>query len=89
MIIVNDKGIEMEYSLKFSFRTSNKQAEYEACLTGIRMAKELGATTLVNRSDSQLMVSQIRGDYSAKELILHKYLAKIKESLEGIFGFEI
>jgi ribonuclease HI len=66
---------------------SNNQEENEAFLVGIKIAKELRATMLVIRSDSQLMVSQIRGDYSAKEPILQRYLAKVKEILEGIYGF--
>jgi ribonuclease HI len=53
------------------------------------MAKELGASVITIRSDSQLMVSQIKGDYMAKEPILQKYLAKVKESLQGLSGFEI
>jgi hypothetical protein len=53
------------------------------------MAKELGASTITIRSDSQLMVSQIKGDNMAKEPILQKYLAKVKESLHGLSSFEI
>jgi ribonuclease HI len=53
------------------------------------MAKKLGATAITIHSDSQLMVSQIWGDYSTKEPILQKYLAKVKESLQGLSGFEI
>jgi ribonuclease HI len=81
VIIKNDDGIAVEYSLRFAFWTSNNQAEYEACLARIRMAKELGASVITIRSDSQLMVSQIKGDYMANEPILQKYLAKVKESL--------
>jgi ribonuclease HI len=39
MILENSEGLEIEYSLKFDFPASNNQAEYEACLAGIRMAK--------------------------------------------------
>ena len=53
------------------------------------MAKEFGASTITIRSDSQLMVSQIKGDYMAKEPILQKYLAKVKESLQGLSSFQI
>jgi ribonuclease HI len=81
IIIENDDRIVVEYSLKFAFPTSNNQAEYNACLAGIRMANELGATMVIIHSDSQLMVSQVRGEYMAKEPMLQKYLAKVKESL--------
>jgi len=79
----------LEYSLKFQFLTSNNQAEYEACLAGIRMANEMSATTIIICSDSQLVVFQIKGDYQAKELVLQKYLSKVKEILIGLSKFEI
>jgi ribonuclease HI len=89
VIIENDDRIAIEYSLRFAFRTSNNQAEYEACLAGIRMVKELGASVVTIRSDSQLILSQKKGDYMAKEPILQKYLAKVNESIQGLSGFEI
>jgi ribonuclease HI len=86
ILIENDEGVAVEYSLKFEFPNSNNQAEYEACLARIRAAKELGATTITLCSDSQLVVSQIKGDYQAKEPMMQKYIALVKESL---LGFEI
>jgi hypothetical protein len=41
VILENTDGLVIEYSLKFEFPTLNNQAEYEACLAGIRKAKEL------------------------------------------------
>jgi ribonuclease HI len=89
ILIENDEGITVEYSLKFELPTSNNQAEYEACLVGIRAAKELGATAITLCSDSQLVVSQIKGEYQARERLLQRYLAKVKESLLGLSKFEI
>jgi hypothetical protein len=63
ILIENDEGVTVEYSIKFEFPTSNNQAKYEACLAGIRAAKELGATAVTLCSDSQLVVSQIKGKY--------------------------
>ena len=70
ILIENDERITVEYSLKFEFPTSNNQAEYEACLAGIRAEKELGATAITLCSDSQLVVSQIKGEYQAREPLL-------------------
>jgi hypothetical protein len=46
ILIENEEGVAVEYSLKFEFPTSNNHAEYEACLAGIRAAKELGAIAI-------------------------------------------
>jgi len=79
----------IEHSLRFDFPTSNNQAEYEACIAGIRMAREIGAKAITICSNSQLVVSQIRGDYSAKEPMLQKYLSKVRELLLDFVKFEI
>ena len=76
VILENTDGLLIEYSLKFEFPTSNNQAEYEACLAGIRMEKELGANVVTFCSDSTLVVSQFKGEYQAKEPIMQKYLAR-------------
>jgi ribonuclease HI len=88
-LIENNEGITVEYLSKFEFPTSKNQAEYEACLVGIRAAKQLGATAITLCSDSQLVVSQIKGEYHAKEPLLQRYLAKVKEGLFGLSKFEI
>jgi ribonuclease HI len=76
VILENSDGLAIEYSLKFDFPTSNNQVEYEACLAGIRMAKELGANAITICSDSKLVVSQIKGEYEAKELIMQNISPK-------------
>jgi ribonuclease HI len=52
ILIENEEGVAVKYSIKFEFPTSNNQAEYEACLAGIRVAKELGAIAITLCSDS-------------------------------------
>jgi ribonuclease HI len=89
VILENSNSMAIEYSLKFDFPTSNNQAEYEACLAGIRMAKELGLNAVTISSDSKLVVSQIKTEYQAKELIMQKYLAKVRDALVGLSKFEI
>jgi len=80
IVLESDSGLLLEQSLRFDFPTSNNQAEYEACLAGLMTAKELGAQHIVVCSDSQLMVSQVKGDYQAKEAIMQKYLQKVREA---------
>ena len=47
-------------------RATNNVAEYSALVAGLRRAAELGVTTLELRSDSELMVKQMRGEYRVK-----------------------
>ena len=45
---------------------TNNVAEYSALVAGLRRAVELGVTALELRSDSELMVKQMRGEYRVK-----------------------
>ncbi|KAL6279205.1 hypothetical protein ACE6H2_016086 [Prunus campanulata] len=56
----------IEYAIRFQFQASNNEAEYEALLAGLRLAKEIGAQQLRICSDSQLVVNQILTEFEAK-----------------------
>jgi len=43
-------------------------------LTGLRIAQALGAKNILLRSDSQLVIGQVKGDFEAKETRMQKYL---------------
>ena len=64
----------MKYGVQLSFPVTNNEAEYEAILTGLRIARALGAKNISLRSDSQLIMGQVRGDFEAKETRMQKYL---------------
>ena len=55
IILEELKGIAIKQSLRFSFKVSNNQAEYEALITGLQLAKEMGVDSLTMKSDSQLV----------------------------------
>ena len=63
IILENGEGILVEVSMTLSFPTSNNQAEYEAFLTGLRLAEDLGAEEITICTDSQLVALQVRGEY--------------------------
>jgi len=46
--------ILIEKSLHFAFKTSNNQAEYEAILAGLSLAREVGVKKLTCKTDSKL-----------------------------------
>ncbi|XP_061374604.1 uncharacterized protein LOC133316836 [Gastrolobium bilobum] len=77
IIVESPQGITVEHSIHFGFKASNNQAEYEAIIAGLAMAKDLGATRVILKSDSQLIVAQVQGTYQAKEALMVKYLENI------------
>ena len=46
--------------------TTNNVAEYTAAIEGLRRAKKLGATDVVLRSDSRLLIEQLAGRFKVK-----------------------
>ncbi|KAL0439108.1 UNVERIFIED_CONTAM: hypothetical protein Slati_2393800 [Sesamum latifolium] len=67
IVITTPQGEDLEFAIKFGFKASNNEAEYEALVIGMRMAHETGAKHLLAYSDSQLVVKQVEGTYEAKE----------------------
>ena len=49
---------------------TNNVAEYSALVAGLRRAGELGVSELELRSDSELLVKQMRGEYRVKNKAL-------------------
>ncbi|KAL0412081.1 UNVERIFIED_CONTAM: hypothetical protein Slati_3797800 [Sesamum latifolium] len=79
IVITTPQGEDLEFAIKFDFKASNNEAEYEALVIGMRMAHETGARHLLAYSDSQLVVKQVEGTYEAKEESMIQYLQQIAE----------
>ncbi|XP_072062050.1 uncharacterized protein [Arachis hypogaea] len=79
VILESDQGTRIELSLRFEFPTSNNQAEYEALLASLKLAKEVEVEKVVVFSDLQVIISQINGTYQAKDPNMKKYLDKTRE----------
>ena len=85
MILISPKGDKFRYVLQMDFkRPTNNEAEYEALLHGMRMAKNCGATHLMIYGDSNLVVQQTMKecDAVADNMIAYRDLYNI---LEGNF----
>lgn len=65
-ILISPKGRQLKYALVLSFRATNNEAEYEALINGLLIARGAGVTRLQVKCDSQLVVHQLTGDYTAR-----------------------
>lgn len=64
VIVLEGPGeLVLEKSLWFSFQSNKNQAEYEAVISGLKLAKEVRVFHLLVQTDSQLVASQIKGDF--------------------------
>src|SRR3954468_15871288 len=63
VVLVSPKGTKLKYILHLNFsNASNNEAEYEALLHGMHMAKTCGTTRLAIYGDSNLLVQQTMRD---------------------------
>ena len=80
-ILTSPEGIDIEYALRFEFRASNNEAEYEAVIAGLNLAHSMEVDQLEVCSDSQLVVKKIEDIYDAKGEKMILYLKKVRELL--------
>ena len=79
IILTNPEQMMFEYTFWFAFSASNNEADYEALITGLTLAKELGAQEFKVFSDSQLVVGQVNGEFEARSPSMIEYLRKVKK----------
>ena len=62
---------------------TNNQAEYRAAIAGVRKARELGATGIDLRMDSELVVRQLIGQYRVRNAALQPLFTALVQELES------
>ena len=66
------------------FPTTNNEAEYEALIAGLDLAKAVGATSVVIYYDSQFVTNQVNGDYECKGERMKRYLDQVKRRVDDL-----
>jgi len=77
VILEASNGMLIEQALRFAFKASNNQTKYEALIAGMLLAKEMGAQSLLAKSDSLLVTGQVTGEYQAKDPQIAAYLGYV------------
>jgi len=68
---------------------TNNVAEYEGLLLGLRLAADLEAGEIEVRSDSELLVRQLTGQYRVKNPRLKELHAEVRRRLDDFAGVEV
>ncbi|XP_052621664.1 uncharacterized protein LOC111883765 [Lactuca sativa] len=85
LILTSPEGEEVTYALRFDFHTSNNEAEYEALLAGLRLAKQMGAKAITALTESRLAANQVNGSFEVRDQRMRRYVKMVKQ-LVGSFG---
>lgn len=83
IVLLSPNGVLHEIALSLKFDASNNETEYEALLSGLKTAREIGIEELIVYSDSQLVVNQLSEDYEARDERMQTYLALAKDLLKS------
>jgi ribonuclease HI len=87
--VIRRDGRLVEGQAQYLGRTTNNQAEYNALVLSLRRAQELEVRKVVVRSDSELMVRQINGQYQVKNEGLKPLFAEARKLIRGFESFSI
>jgi len=87
VLFQDDKMLETQG--KYLGKMTNNQAEYQALIIALERALELGASEVLLRADSELMVRQINGQYRVKNPGLKMPYARAKELASKFKKFKI
>ncbi|XP_075486242.1 uncharacterized protein LOC142525840 [Primulina tabacum] len=77
VVLISPAGEEVKLAVRLDFRASKNEVEYEAVLTGLRAARNVGATRVLIFSDSQLVAQQMKGTYDVKDEKLIEYAQEV------------
>ena len=61
LVLTSPKRDLIQQAICYGFRAINNEAEYEALIAGLILAKDMGIKKLDIYSDSQLVVNQLLG----------------------------
>lgn len=89
LVLKSPQGEKIGYALKFEFPTTNNEAEYEALIVGLTLAKEYGMIHMDIYSDSQLIVNQVVEEYQSRWENMTLYLAKVESLLQWLAWYRV
>jgi ribonuclease HI len=87
-VVVTADGIVAEGGERIG-ETTNNRAEYEALLRALSVAADYGFDELHLRGDSELVVKQVRGEWSANDPGLRERRVRARELLEEFGDWSI
>ena len=84
MVIQTPEGDKIECMIRLDFPTTNNEAEYEALVAGLYLAKAASAENVVVHCYSQVVISQVNGGYECKNKRMKRYLEEVKNWISSI-----
>ena len=71
------------------FLASNNEAEYKAIIVGLDLVISVSSEKIIIRSDSQLVVGQVNGEYETRDQRMTKYVSLINLRLRSFVARQL
>ena len=84
VVIQTPEGDKIECMIRLDFPTTNNEAEYEALVAGLDLARATGAENMIIHCNSHVITSQVNGDYECRNERMKKYLEKVKSRVSDL-----
>ena len=84
VVIQTPERDKIECMIRLDFPTTNNEAECEALVAGLDLAKAAGAEKMIVHCDSQVITSQINGNYECRNERMKKYLEEVKNRISSL-----
>ena len=68
--------------VRLDFPTTSNEAEYEALVAELDLAKAAGAASVVFYCDSQVVTNQVNGDYECRGERMERYLDQVRRKVD-------
>ena len=78
LVLISLEKVIVEKSLRLGFLTTNNEVEYEALMMEMVMVQKIGGKSIKVFSDLRLVVSQVKGQFKAKDERMQGYLSQVK-----------
>ncbi len=88
-VLTDSSGRVVHEAGRYLGETTNNVAEYSALIDGLQTALKLGASSVIVKMDSELIVKQMSGEYKIKQPHLQELAKEVRELLGRLEHYEI
>jgi ribonuclease HI len=92
-VVTSPTGVVIRYAARLIFandeHSTNNTTEYEALFLALRKMKALCQQTLIIKTDSKVIQEHIEKESEARNLVLMKYLEKVREMKRHFKGYSV
>lgn len=89
MVLESPDGEEISYAVRLEFKATNNQAEYEALIAGLELAKTAHANKVKIWTDSQLVANHISERFQPKDQKMGQYLRRVRQMIKKFESMDI